>query len=375
MGMVRMFYMIHVKIQVNCMKKFIFSIICLIVVAIVVASVFQKKEETSNQGTEENNVIDNCGDGFYIETLSDKDIYCPGTYVCMSLMPQPKRELYGDMISLANSYAILRAAYCDAELWFRFGMVVNDSIGQVHLDSVWDLEARNAVDKYVKTLVDILPRDTTLWDQSDSILWDKVWSAYTTCADKLSKRFSLNHYGKITEKDVVRYMNIEQFIPNYDSIYDLRRKQSEENERYLLLMAEQTPSFDRECLYTIEYAHQRRHEEPHKAIPMLEKLMESGKFSRYLHEVWRTWRCLRQVAESPSRDGMILNLEYNKMRYKCLKTILTQIMQDPKDIYAINDFCFLATYDNITRYSEFMFGNSAPLEHMMLFPEILDDDE
>ena len=375
MGMVRMFYMIHVKIQVNCMKKFIFSIICLIVVAIVVASVFQKKEETSNQGTEENNVIDNCGDGFYIETLSDKDIYCPGTYVCVSLMPQPKRELYGDMISLANSYAILRAAYCDAELWFRFGMVVNDSIGQVHLDSVWDLEARNAVDKYVKTLVDILPRDTTLWDQSDSILWDKVWSAYTTCADKLSKRFSLNHYGKITEKDVVRYMNIEQFIPNYDSIYDLRRKQSEENERYLLLMAEQTPSFDRECLYTIEYAHQRRHEEPHKAIPMLEKLMESGKFSRYLHEVWRTWRCLRQVAESPSRDGMILNLEYNKMRYKCLKTILTQIMQDPKDIYAINDFCFLATYDNITRYSEFMFGNSAPLEHMMLFPEILDDDE
>lgn len=374
MGMVRMFYMIHVKIQVNCMKKFIFSIICLIVVAIVVASVFQKKEETSNQGTEENNVIDNCGDGFYIETLSDKDIYCPGTYVCLTYMPQSKRELYGDMISLANSYAILRAAYCDAELWFRFGMVVNDSIGHVHLDSIWDLEARNAVDKYVKTLVDILPRDTALWNQSDSILWDKVWSAYTTCADKLSKRFALRHYGKITEKDVVKYMDIKQFISNYDSIYDLRRKQSEENERYLLLMAEQTPSFDRECLYTIEYAHQRRHEEPHKAIPMLEKLMESGKFSRYLHEVWRTWRCLRQVAESPSRDGMILNLEYNKMRYKCLKTILTQIMQDPKDIYAINDFCFLATYDNITRYSEFMFGNSAPLEHMMLFPEILDDD-
>ena len=169
-------------------------------------------------------------------------------------------------------------------------------------------------------------------------------------------------------------MDIKQFIPNYDSIYDLRHKQSEENERYLLLMAEQTPSFDRECLYTIEYAHQRRHEEPHKAIPMLEKLMESGKFSRYLHEVWRTWRCLKQVAESPSRDGMILNLEYNKMRFKCLETIRGQIMQNPNDIYAINDFCFLATYDNITRYSEYMFGNSAPLEHMMLFPEILEED-
>jgi hypothetical protein len=49
-------------------------------------------------------------------------------------------------------------------------------------------------------------------------------------------------------------MDIEQFIPNYDSIYNLRKQQSEENERYLKLMAEQTPSFDRECLYTVEYA-------------------------------------------------------------------------------------------------------------------------
>ena len=29
----------------------------------------------------------------------------------------------------------------------------------------------------------------------------------------------------------------------------------------------------------------------------------------------------------------------------------------------------------VTRYSEFMFGNSAPLEHMMLFPEILEDND
>ena len=70
-----------------------------------------------------------------------------------------------------------------------------------------------------------------------------------------------------------------------------------------------------------------------------------------------------------------MSLEYSRMRYRCLNTILKQIVKNPKDIYAINDFCFLATYDNITRYSEFMFGNSAPLEHMMLFPEILEDDD
>ena len=73
---------------------------------------------------------------------------------------------------------------------------------------------------------------------------------------------------------------------------------------------------------------------------MLEALMESGKFSRYLHEVWRTWRVLKQVAQSPSRDGMILNPEYNQMRYRCLNTILKQIVKNPNDIYAINDFSF-----------------------------------
>jgi hypothetical protein len=35
----------------------------------------------------------------------------------------------------------------------------------------------------------------------------------------------------------------------------------------------------------------------------------------------------------------------------------------------------LATYDNIVRYSDFMFGNSAPLEQMMLFPEMMDNED
>ena len=351
------------------MKKFIFGIVAVIVAGIVVVSL-------PNQENEEDKKVADVGvktiegdDGFYIGTLSDKDIYFKADTV---LSDNP---VINDMMDVANGYAILRAAYCDAELWFRFGMVVNNEIGQLKTGTIKDADIRMAAEQYVRKLVLIIPVDTAKRNETDSLLWDQVWNAYKSFADKLSIRFSLSHYGQITENDVQKYMDIEQFIPNYDSIYNLRNKQSEEDERYLKLMAEQTPSFDRECLYTLEYAHQRRHEEPHTAIPMLEALMKSSKFSRYLHEVWRTWRVLKQVAQSPSRDGMILNREYNQMRYRCLNTILKQIVNNPKDIYAINDFCFLATYDNITRYSEFMFGNSAPLEHMMLFPEILEDDK
>ena len=351
------------------MKKFLFGVIVVIIVGIVVVAlpkhVREKESDNRIEGKTEEVVDDS--DEFTIELLSDKDIYFKADTTL------PNIPLINDMLDVANSFAIMRAAYCDAELWFRFRMTVNDEIDSLKTDIIKDKAIRTAAEKYVKDLVKILPKDTILYKQSDSILWDKVWKAYMTYGDKLSSRFALDHYGKITKKDVVNYMAIRQFIPNYDSIYNLRHNQSEENERYLLMMAEQTPNFDRECLYTVEYAHQRRHEEPHNAIPMLEKLMESGRFSRYLHEVWRTWRCLRQVAESPSRDGMILNLEYNKMRYRCMNTILRQIIKNPKDIYAINDFCFLATYDNIIRYSDYMFGNSAPLEQMMLFPEIQEE--
>ena len=67
-------------------------------------------------------------------------------------------------------------------------------------------------------------------------------------------------------------------------------------------------------------------------------------------------------------------MEYNRMRNQCLNTILKQIVRNPQDIYAINHFIFLASYDNIIRYSEFLFGNSAPIEQMMLFPEIFEDE-
>ena len=306
---------------------------------------------------------------FGIKPLSDQNIYFKAK------MELPNNPVVYDMVDVANGYAILRAAYCDAELWFRFRMNVVDAIGSIKTYVIKDEEIRTATEKYIKALTNVLPRDTILWQPVDSILWEKVSDAYANYAISLSSRYALDRYGKITKEDVKAYMDIKQFLPQYDSIFNMRKKQKEEYARYLWLMAEQTPNFDRECIYTVEFAHQLRHKEPHPAIPKLEELMKSGKYSRYLHEVWRTWRCLKQLEISPSRDGMILNLKYNKMRYRCLNTILKQIVKNPRDIKAINDFCLLATCDNIIRYCDYLFGNSAPLEQMMLFPEILMDDE
>ena len=359
------------------MRKLLIGIIAVVIVGMVVVFLPKHTEEAGN-GMQSKEVIkeddeddddEDDEDEFRIETLSDKNIYFKADTVL------PDDSVINDMMDLANGYAIMRAAWCDVELWFRFKMIVVDAIGSIKTDVIKDKEIRKAAEKYIKTLTDLLPRDTILWQPVDSILWNKMSYACGNYAFSLTSRYAIERYGKITEEEVRGYMDKEQFNPRYDSIYNMRREQTEDNARYLWLMAEQTPNFDRECIYTMELAHQFRYEEPHPVIPKLEGLMKSGKYSRYLHEVWRTWRCLKQLEISPSRDGMIPNLKYNKMRYRCMRTILRQIVKNPQDIYAINDFCFLATYDNIIRYSDFMFGNSAPLEQMMLFPEILMDNE
>ena len=139
------------------------------------------------------------------------------------------------MIDIANGYAILRAAFCDAELWFQFRMNVNDAIGRIKTDIIKDKIIRTATENYVKALVNILPKDKNFDKQSGQHIMGYIGNAYATYAEALYSRYALEEYGEATEKDMERYMEIKQFIPNYDSIYDLRRKQSEENERYLLI--------------------------------------------------------------------------------------------------------------------------------------------
>ena len=166
------------------MKKFIFGIVAIIVVGIVVVSLPKQGKEEDKQTTDVDVETIEDDDGFYIEPMSDKDIYFKADLVL------PDNPVINDMIDVANGYAILRAAYCDAELWFRFGMVVNNEIGRLKTDIIKDTNTRLAAEQYVRKLVLILPVDTAKRNETDSLLWDQVWDAYKAFADKLSCRFA-----------------------------------------------------------------------------------------------------------------------------------------------------------------------------------------
>ena len=131
------------------MKKFIFGFAALILIGIVVVSLPKQGNKNGKQkavAAEDSVDADNW---FYIETLSNKDIY----FKADTLLPD--NPVINDMVDVANGYAILRAAYCDAELWFRFCEVVNDTIELLKTNVIKDRGMRAAAEQYVKTLVSI----------------------------------------------------------------------------------------------------------------------------------------------------------------------------------------------------------------------------
>lgn len=97
------------------MKKFIFGFIAIIIIGIIAVSFPKHSDEEDKQvaDNEEDSTVE--GDWCYIGTLSDKDIYFKADSVW------PDNPVINDMVDMTNGYAILRAAYCDAELWFRLG--------------------------------------------------------------------------------------------------------------------------------------------------------------------------------------------------------------------------------------------------------------
>lgn len=111
------------------MKKFIFGLGALIVIGIVVVLFHQKhnkveskqKTAVAKYGVDSVDSVD-AENWFYNQSLSDKDIY----FKADTLLPDI--PVINDMVDVANGYAILRAA----------------------------------AEQYVKTLMNIKPKDTAL---------------------------------------------------------------------------------------------------------------------------------------------------------------------------------------------------------------------
>ena len=117
------------------------------------------------------------------------------------------------------------------------------------------------------------------------------------------------------------------------------------------------PDIDRRAILALELVQI----DASKAIPLLADIMESGIYTKYLLEVWCSWRANMQSGYyGASSFSLIPNTYYDKARVHCLKTFIRHCQNDEKDINARCLMVNLIATEIIHRQG-WLFGNEAGL--------------
>jgi len=201
--------------------------------------------------------------------------------------------------------------------------------GKAHSNSAFD----NAHNAYVEGY-DALPKivDSTLLDDFENHFWE--W------------------YDK------------RKYVPEYDQIAalylddDAGRKEITEDEiRHLKAVVESEKNIDRRTILSLELMRCSREAYVDAAL-YLGEILESGIYTKYLLEAWIAWRALVQLDFfAPSSYAVIPNSYYDKIRVKCLNTILRHIQTAPDkyDVCLIENFI----YCEILHRMDAIYGNEA----------------
>ncbi len=80
---------------------------------------------------------------------------------------------------------------------------------------------------------------------------------------------------------------------------------------------------DRRTVLALEYVKF----EPWNGVILLGEILESGIYTKYLLEAWISWRANVQMEHSPSSFSVIPNNYYDRLRVKCLDTMVRHCLE------------------------------------------------
>ncbi len=162
-----------------------------------------------------------------------------------------------------------------------------------------------------------------------------------------------NHLGELdslTPKELLddfaehfwEWYDKRKYVPELDSIaviYLTNNKDvvTDENIAHLKRSIEGEKDINRRTILALELMRLDRSSIP-EATLYLGEILESGIYTKYIVEAWVAWRaCVQSDYFAPSSFSLIPNRYYDRIRVKCLNTILRH-MQKKKDKY---DPCLL----------------------------------
>jgi len=128
----------------------------------------------------------------------------------------------------------------------------------------------------------------------------------------------------------------EQFVPGIDKLIqinidgDANQKFTSEDRKKLANAVVTEKNIDRRAILALELVKSNQFE----GVELLGDIIDSGLYTRYLLEVWISWRANVQMMNSMSSFSTIANNYYDKVRVKCLNTFLRHC-QDVEDQNAL----------------------------------------
>jgi hypothetical protein len=136
------------------------------------------------------------------------------------------------------------------------------------------------------------------------------------------------------ENDFWTWYDKEQFVPGINGIVRMHMQGyegemlSDEKLAQLGQAVKREKDIDRRTILALEYVKFNRPE----GTVLLGDIIESGIYTRYLLEAWISWRANVQMEYSPSSFSVIANNYYDKLRVKCLNTMIRhcQSVEDDK---------------------------------------------
>lgn len=161
-----------------------------------------------------------------------------------------------------------------------------------------------------------------------------------------------------------------EYFQSFDSVRAKRGTSDKTYQQELLnhLYLAETPA--ERHVYAIEFAHSDSTNAYFLigAAVLNREFVDNAQYSPYLSEMWLTWRASLSTLIGASSWSYIPNLIYNQKRAQVAQIIIRHIENNPSDILAQGILIDLAGNNNISRFGG-LFGNSAIVEQMSMFPE------
>lgn len=320
---------------------------------------------------------------YHMMSKSETDFETEDLYIDISIMCDQdlwldtegidtRDTLLCDLVDMCNAATAIRSIFTDFDLYMcinDYELETRNAIRSLDLSVIKNSETRSRLEAYRQKMIG-------LYDVRADEVDQEVVNPYLYRYDVdeyIADRYSFTHYYNVDIEELAERLQTDYWtcaaIPDWDTLQAKRGDLSIEQElhdRY-----QNSKSFDERCIYAIEltYANEAGHYLDDPYLKYLYELLTCGEYSKYLHSVWRHWRCMSQYNNGSSQDSYIPNWIYNQVRNQCLCTILKHIAQCQDDLMAVNQLMRLASENNIYRLGTFEHGNQNVIEYYELFLE------